>query len=410
MKSYISIIGYLPALLMDLGVSAVHTGAAFYASRLGASSTAWGTVIFIKGIIYVLFSIPFGRASDKFGRNRLLVAACGLTALIYVLVPQCKTFAQMAVLFPIAGIPQAMFWPVFEAWLTEKHDKGGLIRRLMMFNIFWSLGTTFGSFVAGHIAEISFFTPFYLAAIVGLINILIILIQPKKSDKIPFDQIDQFDQSVVHKRLGSPDPAPERPKVSIHPAQRRKYLHIAWIANFGSWFTLGVLRFLTPKLMMDAGSSTGYFGNLMFILGGIQTLMFLILGSKLTKSWHYKISPLLSFQLLGCGAFIALWSTLNPLVWSIGFALVGSVVAMTYFSSMYYGLHGHVDVGNKSGIHEAILGSGILLGPFLGGAMADLFGTKAPYLFCVFLIAACIIAEMWLANHINGVHKGGYVN
>ena len=66
---------------------------------------------------------------------------------------------------------------------------------------------------------------------------------------------------------------------------------------------------------------------------------------------------------------------------------------------MYYSLHAQQDKGNKSGGHEAVLGSGLLLGPLFGGMLADsALGVSSPYILCAVVIGVCSLAEtsIWL--------------
>ena len=38
----------------------------------------------------------------------------------------------------------ALFFPAYEAWLAEREGEGDLIQRIMLFNLFWSIGMTLG--------------------------------------------------------------------------------------------------------------------------------------------------------------------------------------------------------------------------------------------------------------------------
>ena len=137
----------------------------------------------------------------------------------------------------------------------------------------------------------------------------------------------------------------------------------------------------------------------MLTLGGVQTLMFLWLGTDYSTRWHYRLAPLIGVQfsaMIGC---LGIWLLPQAIFWMPALALIGVCTAVTYFSSIYYSLHEQRDKGNKSGWHEAVLGSGLLLGPFLGGAFADsVLGVKSPYLLCAGVIGICILVEgfIWL--------------
>ena len=141
------------------------------------------------------------------------------------------------------------------------------------------------------------------------------------------------------------------------------------------------------------------FGNLMLTLGGVQTLAFVLLGTGYSTRWHYRFSPMLVVQLLAVISFLGIWNIQHTLLWVFAFGIIGVSAAFTYFSSLYYGLDRHVDKGNKSGWHEAILGLGILLGPLLGGILADSrFGTQSPYLLCAGAVGIAILVEIFILS------------
>jgi len=329
---------------------------------------------------YVSLSIPFGRISDRIGRTKMLYGSCILLATVNLLIPLFYRSAfSIALMVPIIGASQALFWPIYEAWFSERSGGGDLLKRIQIFNLFWSTGIMLGPFAAGHLYEWNRFIPFYASAAGGIINLIIIISQSKTSGKI--EESFQIDEELP-----------------VAPEIKRMYLHIAWIANFASWFTLGIMRNLAPELMLKMGIRASTFGNLMLINGISQTLMFLFLGTSYPRRWHYRLSSLLAFQFIGIAAFFFIWVVTNIPLWTIAFFAIGTTTGMTYFSSIYYSLHGHTDKGNKSGLHEAILGSGALLGPFLGGALADFRGIKSPFLLCTVVILLSIMGQIYVSR------------
>jgi MFS family permease len=52
--------------------------------------------------------------------------------------------------------------------------------------------------------------------------------------------------------------------------------------------------------------------------------------------------------------------------------------------------------GKGAGLHESILGSGVVLGPLLGGIMAHSAGLRAPYVLCLGVLAMVIVIELSL--------------
>ncbi|HXZ38303.1 MAG TPA: hypothetical protein VEL68_19915, partial [Thermodesulfobacteriota bacterium] len=49
-----------------------------------------------------------------------------------------------------------------------------------------------------------------------------------------------------------------------------------------------------------------------------------------------------------------------------------------------------------AGLHESILGSGVVLGPLLGGILAHSTGLRAPYILCLAVLAIVVIIEVSL--------------
>ena len=173
------------------------------------------------------------------------------------------------------------------------------------------------------------------------------------------------------------------------------FLNIARISNFASYFSLGVLRNLGPKLTREMGILPRSFGNLILLMGLVQMATFSWLGSARSTQFHYRISPLIVVQLFAITGFLGMWMFQNASFWIPSFCAVGLCAAITYFSSLYYSLHNQQERGDKSGWHEAILGVGVLLGPFIGGGLDDLGKNhQNPYLLCAVVIGLCVFAEI----------------
>ncbi len=379
---------YLPVLLIDFAFTSILTNTSFYTSYLGLSSTFLGVLMAVTTAFFAVLAIPFGRLSDRIDRRYLLYAACLVLGVVSIGLPRCRNSMHLMVIFPGIGISMALFWPAYEAWLAEREGEGQLIHRVMLFNLFWSIGVTLGPAFSSYLyGDANPFRPFYLAGVLCLLTLGTIIANSLRASDIP--QTDS-----------SPEITTEPPE-TLYPPQpvRTMHLNLARCANFTSWFLLGVLRRLAPKLTKEMGMLPSTFGNLMLTLGGMQTLAFLVLGTGYSTRWHYRFGPILIVQLLAVISFLGIWKIQHTLLWVFAFGVIGVSAAFTYFISLYYGLDRHVDKGNKSGWHEAILGVGILLGPLLGGISADsLWGTQSPYLLCAAAVVITILVEIFIVS------------
>lgn len=372
---------YLPVLFVDFAFSSVLTNTSFYSSYLGLSSTFLGVLMAGTTACFAVLAIPFGKLSDRIDRRYVLYTACLVLGVASIGLPYCRNSVHLFLIFPCIGISMALFWPAYEAWLAEREGEGHLIQRVMFFNLFWSIGGTLGPALSSYLYnDANPFRPFYLAGIFMLFTLATIFAE----------SLQASGASKSHSSV---------PSETLYPALpvRTNYLNLARCANFASWFALGVLRRLAPKLTKEMGMPPTIFGNLMLGLGVLQTLAFVVLGTNYSTRWHYRFAPLVIIQLLTVVSFLAIWKIQYTLLWAFAFGSIGVSVAFTYFSSLYYGLDRHVDKGNKSGWHEAILGIGILLGPLFGGILADSrFGVQSPYLLCGVGVAIAIPIEVFI--------------
>ncbi len=374
---------YIPALFIDYAFGSILSNSSFYSSYLTFSSSFFGLLVAVATACYTLLAIPMGKLSDRIDRRQMLYAGCLLLAVVGLLLPYCSKQIHLLLIFPCIGISMSLFWPAYEAWLAEREGEGKLLHRVMLFNLFWSTGLTLGPAFSGYLYQDSNpFRPFYLSSLFGIITIGVITICKTKQRTENTSEDSNTSQTLF-------------PSVKT----RNSYLNIARCANFASYFTLGVLRWLAPKLTKEMGIPPSMFGNMMLALGGIQPIAFLFLGTGYSTRWHYRLSPLIIVQVLSIVSLVCIGMIQNNYIWLCAFIVIGISVAFTYFSSLYYGLDRHDDMGNKSGWHEAVLGMGSLLGPLLGGYVSDSeYGAQSPYILCAGVICISIVVEILIRS------------
>ncbi len=373
---------YLPVLLIDLALSSVFTNSSFYSNHLKLTSTFVGVLMAMATASFTCLAIPCGKLSDRVDRRRMLYTACVVLAGVSLLLPFCKSKISLLLTFPILGVSLALFWPAYEAWLSEQESESKLIQRVTLFNLFWSIGVTLGPSLSSYLYhDENPFRPFHISAILSVYTIALLSFH-KTEKKLLTTEAHSENVEILF-------PTPE---------VRSLHLNIARCANFASWFGLGILRRLSPKLILEMNISPKIYGNYMLALGGVQTFAFLGLGSGFCTRWHYRLRPILIVQTLAMLSFLGIWKFQHTILWICAFATIGLSAAVTYFSSLYYGLHRHTDKGNKSGWHEAVLGLGILVGPLFGGISTDIgWGLQSPYLLCAVMFFTVMVAQLVLA-------------
>src|SRR4029453_8224327 len=82
-----------------------------YAAAHGASPTGVGLIIGAHMAVAAVGSIPFGRASDGWGRRPFLVGGMAVSAVTSLLLPLVEGELALATIYGLAGLGVAAFSP-----------------------------------------------------------------------------------------------------------------------------------------------------------------------------------------------------------------------------------------------------------------------------------------------------------
>jgi len=374
---------------MDVVIGLITISIPLFAINLGANPLILGGLGFTGGLLYVLLSPLFGRLSDHIGCKYLLFLGC----LVYFSSSLALSFSskvyQLFIFMAFVGISGAMFWPSLEVLVAQMGTADFLPKRVSLFNISWCMGAAVGPLIGGMIFQVGARFPFYLASLLSLLMSLLIAgeLFKDKGEKVFDDPEENFLKE---------NPSGKHSISNLSQEKTSSYLYVAWMANFANYFSVGTLRYLFPKLSVQLGIQPSILGILFGIIALFQTLTFYLLGK--TIRWHYKLMPLIFLQLLGAFGLFLVFFTSSSLIFLLAFMFIGIAGGMTYFSSIFYSLNDCKNRGTKSGIHEAVLGSGALFGPLVGGVFAQAYSLRIPYLLAIFVTSAAIIGEVLLVG------------
>jgi len=361
---------------MDLSASVFYLAAPLLMIKLGGNPIELGLIGTISASVHMILANLAGRLSDRFGRRALMVAGPLIFGISCLLMTQIGGVKGILALAALNGVSMAIFWPAFQAWIAESQNGAGLARNIGSFNMSWTASHLIGPTLSGLLFGLHSRLPFWLAA--ALCISLFLVMRASVSERIPQPQ----------KEIES---VPSEPEES---SQGRTFLYAIWIANFASFFILGNARYQFPKLAMELTMSPYMIGMLMSCVGLAQFLGFFFLRGS--ERWHFNKSYLLAAQLLAAFGLLLIFFFSQQLIFASAFIMLGLCASLTYYSSLYYTVRLMKRKGKGTGLHESILGSGVVLGPLLGGIMAHSAGLRAPYILCVVVLAVVIVVELSL--------------
>ena len=362
---------YLAAFLMDGSIAGVLLCAPLLAVALGASYDDLGMIGALGFLAYSLSCLGSGRLSERVGYRRSMAFAALATGASAALFCYASRLAHVFILYGTTWLFLSGFWPPFQAWLGEGKSRGDLLRSLGRFNVSWSSGVLIGPAFGGALYAVGAAWPFGVcAAVVCAISLSLFLLRFRESTP------------------------PEGPvSCSPHPLSAR-FLTIARVANFATFFGTGTIRSLFPKLALDLGIAPPSLGIVMAMLGLSELCSFYLVSH--TARWQFRLFPFVVVQTLGVAGMLTLALGNSALMLAIGLLGPGVLIGLTFTSSIFYGLSAVGPGGRRAGLHESITGAGFLVGPLVGGFAAEHLGPRAPYLLAAGVIVCALGIETYL--------------
>ena len=362
------------AFLVDFGVACLSIGVQWRAIDMGASAMICGLLGTVSSAAYAIVCFFSGGVSDTWGRRKPAVIACSVSATVWLALLLTKTPYQLVALMPLSGAALALLWPSLQAWLAE--FSGGsrhrLNRTISLFNVSWTTGIALGPLAGGLLSARWPYLLFLLPAAVTYLSVWALYSTPsavKDGDVAP--QLD----------------------TKVQPDKIRVFLFLAWIGNFASWYCRGTVSAMFPKLGDELVFSHLTVGVLVFTISAAQVFTFGL--ARLSQRWHYHLRALIGAEVIGVAGMLLAGLTNNPYMFALAFILAGCCGGVTYVSSLMYSLEGAVQSrGKRSGLHEAVLGSGSVIGPLLGGVVGETLGLHAPFTAAAVVFGLAIIAQL----------------
>jgi predicted MFS family arabinose efflux permease len=331
----------------------------------------------LGGLVYALAAWLGGRFAQRFGYFTSLKVGFGGMAIFLasaLLVPSLPT-----VLLAYVGCMAAVCftWPALEALISDRVAEESLPKNIGIYNMVWAAGTALVYFVGGTLYEtLGHDSILWLPALVhGGLYLFILHLGPSR-----FDSESPSPVSVASHRLDAP--ATDQP---VSPAT---FLRMAWLAIPFSYVAVTTVIAFIPSLAQRLGMSTTQAGLFCSIWMFARMATFVILWQW--TGWHYRFRWLL-------GAFVGLIASFSLLLLSTNLAVLtvvqiifGVAVGLIYYSSLFYSMDVGETKGEHGGLHEAMIGAGICLGPAVGAVsliLAPGFPNAAVY--AVTALLAC---------------------
>jgi len=392
-----SVVGFgnLCAFMMCFAVGIFVVGMPYLVIEWVAAK-AWhlGLIAGLAAATYTGVSMLAGRLAEKYRRHHVMAAGALLLAVAYGLMIFAPSIWFVMGLVVLAGLAQAIFWPALEAHLSHGVGPTELRNRLGWFNLWWSTADTVGAFVGGGLFGLAFYyagrwgnmglqaAPCLVSSGIAVAIVVIVLV--RLHTLASSGTVREVRDESVPKSPGRGGQAS---------------LAVFWTMALTANCAAMALRSTMQSIFPEFGKTVMHYSQFQWgvLLGTMclmRTLGFVYWQRR--HNWEYQLGHFFWFQaLLPLTAIILIFS---PYYWLflLAFALAGVGSSKTYFASLFYSLDSEHSHQHRSGVHEAVLGGGMVL-PMLAGILASGTGQpRSPYMFMLAILGLGLLIQVGL--------------
>jgi Na+/melibiose symporter-like transporter len=354
----------------------IQRGMYFYTSNvLGYSKTTNLMIAFAAGLTYIVAALVSHPFAKRFGERTTLVAVFLIqfaVVLSMALWPQTWTIFVGAALYSIGcGIK----WPIIESYASAGKTPAQTAKALGWFNMTWASTVPISLMSAGPL--IDQWPPdwppgiFVVGATVCFISLVLVF----SLNRHPVHLADDHPERLDHR-------------------QRTK-MRALLVSGRWSLLNSSCLIFLLAPLLPDILGGMGHSLAIATALAAATDVTRVACFALLRRyqGWHGKVNFMVITALalpVGFGLILAAEHLSTPTaILLIGEIIFGAASGMAYYSSLYYGMVSHDASVEAGGVHEAMIGSGLAMGPgiglsalklgqWIGGATAGMFAVLGP--------------------------------
>jgi MFS family permease len=123
-----------------------------YARAHGATPVEIGVIVGAHMVLSALSAIPFGYASDRWGRRAFLIGGMGISAVTSFLLPLVGAPAALMVIYGVAGLGPAAFTPSVMSLVGDVAEPGMIGRAYAWYTTALYAGFGVGPILGGYVA------------------------------------------------------------------------------------------------------------------------------------------------------------------------------------------------------------------------------------------------------------------
>jgi DHA1 family multidrug resistance protein-like MFS transporter len=353
----------------------------FYIERMGASGTELGLLVASYGIMRLIFAPVWGGLSDRIGRKPVLMVGVLGNTIAMLLFGFATQLWMLFLARSLSGILSSATSPTTMAYISDSTSEEERGQGMGILGAAVGVGTIFGPGLGGWLAGDSLSTPFFLAAALCLVALVLIHIFLPES--LP---------------AASRQPGDEKGRrlVSLTELWHALFtplgilLFMAFLATYGLTLFYGIFGLYALERY---GYGPEQVGTILVVIGIVSALGQAGLVGPLTRRWGDAAVIKGSLAASAAGFLLLLLPESFPTVMLITglFILMNSLLmpAVTSLTSK----HATTTQGVAMGLSNSFTSLGRIAGPLMGGFLFDV-NLSYPYISGAVVMAAGFLISL----------------
>lgn len=374
-----------------LGFSSVMPIIPFLGLSLGLNAFQVGLVLSIFSLCQLFASPITGKLSDRFGRKPLLLFSQTSTLIGFILLGLANNVWILIGARLVDGLLGSNM-TVSQAYISDVTDPKYRTKTYGYSSAVFGAGLIFGPVIGGLLLSINFSAPFFFAAGVSLLSIILVLAflpesLTKKEEKLDFKFGDIFPTKETKRFFKS--------------AKIRGILVVFFIYNFGFFLFITTFALFAANQINVTPQEVSFY---MAWIGVLRVLFQSVLINPLVKKVSENKTLALGVFAMIFAMAILIFSTSYWIVYLPFFFLAfGTGVARPILTSKLTKTVKREETGSVLGVNNALTSIGQIISPILGGLLLQFLPTQMlPYLSAVIF---GIIFLIWEWAFVNSVQK-----
>ena len=332
-----------------------------YAAAHGATATGVGLIIGAHMVAAGVGSLPLGRASDLWGRRRLMLAGLVLSAVTSLLLPLFEGELALMTVYGLAGIGVAAFTPAALSLVGDNAPPDRIGHAYAWYSTAHYGAIAVGPFLGGLVAQWAGYRAAFVASALGIAVAL----------------------AVAHVMLrGAVAATSARSGTTFAEVRRNASVWAGWIASVSGLFIQGVVFPFFPLLADERGLGPAAIGIVFLTLGLTNTAARFPAGwliDRTRRASLYSIAGILMASIATAvlpraGGYATTLALVAVIGTASGVAFVGISVGLAASSTA-------ATRGFVMGGYSTSLYLGFALGSFALGPVITHYGYDVAFLF-----------------------------